>query len=78
MTFDPKPEPSIKPSASKPGKSSPGQGSLQDLERNEIEVSLRRNGLVQARAARELGLTQRQIGYRIKKFNLEKPRVGLE
>ncbi|MCI5149646.1 MAG: hypothetical protein D3916_09710, partial [Candidatus Electrothrix sp. MAN1_4] len=27
----------------------------------------------QARAARELGLTQRQIGYRIKKFQLKRP-----
>ncbi len=55
-----------------------GHGSLQDIERKEIEASLRRNGWVQARAARELGLTQRQIGYRIKKFNLEKPRFALE
>ena len=47
--------------------------SLKDLERQEIEAALRRNGWVQARAARELGLTQRQIGYRIKKFNLRKP-----
>ncbi len=47
--------------------------SLEDLEKNEIEASLRRNGWVQARAARELGLTQRQIGYRIKKFNLCRP-----
>lgn len=47
--------------------------SLKDLERQEIEASLRRNGWVQARAARELGLTQRQMGYRIKKFNLLKP-----
>ena len=51
----------------------PGHSSLKDLERQEIEASLRRNGWVQARAARELGLTQRQIGYRIKKFNLSKP-----
>jgi Nif-specific regulatory protein len=50
-----------------------GHNSLKDLERQEIEASLRRNGWVQARAARELGLTQRQIGYRIKKFDLSKP-----
>lgn len=47
--------------------------SLQDMERQEIEAALRRHGWVQARAARELGLTQRQIGYRIKKFNLTRP-----
>ena len=54
-------------------KTLPCHSSLQDLERQEIESSLRRNGWVQARAAKELGLTQRQIGYRIKKFNLSKP-----
>jgi len=52
----------------------PGRpGSLKDLERQEIEAALRRNGWVQARAARELGLTQRQIGYRIKKLKLVRP-----
>ncbi len=48
-------------------------GSLKDMERHEIESALRRNGWVQARAARELGLTQRQIGYRIKKLGLRRP-----
>lgn len=49
--------------------------SLEDLERAEIQAALMRNGWVQARAARELGLTQRQIGYRIKKFNLDRPEL---
>lgn len=57
---------------------STGHSSLQDLERQEIEASLRRNGWVQARAARELGLTQRQIGYRIKKLKLTKPAFALD
>ena len=47
--------------------------SLQDLERDEIEAALKRHGWVQARAARELGLTQRQIGYKIKKYGLRMP-----
>ena len=47
--------------------------SLQDIEREQVEDALIRHGWVQARAARELGLTQRQIGYRIKKFNLTRP-----
>ncbi|WP_446011559.1 nif-specific transcriptional activator NifA [Candidatus Electrothrix sp.] len=47
--------------------------SLQELEREQVETALKRHGWVQARAARELGLTQRQIGYRIKKFNLQRP-----
>ncbi|MCI5131758.1 MAG: AAA family ATPase, partial [Candidatus Electrothrix sp. EH2] len=47
--------------------------SLEELEREQVEAALKRHGWVQARAARELGLTQRQIGYRIKKFNLKRP-----
>jgi Nif-specific regulatory protein len=46
--------------------------SLQDIERSEIEAALRRNGWVQVRAARELGLSERQIGYRIKKYGLNR------
>ncbi len=53
--------------------SPPGSGSLKELERERIREALVRHGWVQARAARELGLTQRQIGYRIKKFNLLRP-----
>jgi Nif-specific regulatory protein len=47
--------------------------SLKDLEREQVESALIRNGWVQSRAARELGLTQRQMGYRMKKFNLHRP-----
>jgi Nif-specific regulatory protein len=47
--------------------------SLRDLEREQVESALIRNGWVQSRAARELGLTQRQMGYRIKKFALQSP-----
>ncbi len=50
--------------------------SLRDLEREEVEAALRRHGWVQVRAARELGLTQRQIGYRIKKYGLRPPGSG--
>jgi Nif-specific regulatory protein len=49
--------------------------SLHDIERAEVEAALKRHGWVQVRAARELGLTQRQIGYRIRKYNLS--RFGL-
>ncbi len=45
---------------------------LKDIERTEIESALKRNGWVQVRAARELGLTQRQLGYRIKKYGLSR------
>ena len=47
--------------------------SLRALEREEVEAALRRHGWVQVRAARDLGLTQRQIGYRIKKYGLRPP-----
>ena len=46
--------------------------SLQEIERSEVESALRRHGWVQVRAAKELGLTQRQMGYRIKKYNLSR------
>jgi len=49
-----------------------GRKSLQDIEREEVEAALRRHGWVQVRAAKELGLTQRQIGYRIKKYGLSR------
>ncbi len=51
----------------------PGRRSLAELEREEVLAALRRHGWVQARAARELGLTPRQIGYRIKKYGIERP-----
>jgi Nif-specific regulatory protein len=54
---------------------SPSPRSLEDIERYEIETALKRHGWVQARAARELGLTQRQIGYRIKKYGLSRPEL---
>ncbi|OKY76975.1 MAG: nif-specific transcriptional activator NifA [Desulfobulbaceae bacterium DB1] len=53
--------------------SASGGRALKDIERAEIEAALQRHGWVQARAARELGLTQRQMGYRMKKLGLEKP-----
>jgi Nif-specific regulatory protein len=45
---------------------------LEEMERKEILSALDRNGWLQTRTAADLGLTLRQMGYRIKKFNLEK------
>ena len=45
---------------------------LEEMEKKEVVASLERNGWVQSRAAKDLGLTLRQIGYRIKKFGLER------
>ncbi|MBU2537621.1 MAG: sigma 54-interacting transcriptional regulator, partial [Proteobacteria bacterium] len=47
--------------------------SLKDMEKEVVVDALRRHGWVQARAARELGLTQRQMGYRIKKYGIALP-----
>ncbi len=46
------------------------RNSLAEMERNALLEALQRNFGVQSRAALELGLTQRQIGYRVKKFGL--------
>ncbi len=47
------------------------QHSLKDMERNEVVNALKRAGWVQYKAAEDLGLTPRQMGYRVKKFGLE-------
>ncbi len=49
-----------------------GQASLKDMEKREVMAALERHNWIQSRAARELGLTLRQMGYRIKKFGLER------
>jgi Nif-specific regulatory protein len=48
----------------------PGVTSLKAMERSEVIAALRRNGWVQYKAAEDLGITPRQIGYRIKKYGL--------
>jgi Nif-specific regulatory protein len=45
--------------------------SLKDMEKREVLSALERHRWVQSRAARELGITLRQMGYRIKKYGLE-------
>ncbi|HEY5506423.1 MAG TPA: sigma 54-interacting transcriptional regulator [Coriobacteriia bacterium] len=44
---------------------------VEALERQRITASLRRSGHVHARAARELGITARQFGYKVRKYGLE-------
>ena len=46
---------------------------LKEMEKEEVVAALLRHGWIQARAARELGLTQRQMGYRIKKYGIVVP-----
>ncbi len=45
---------------------------IEELERKEILSELERNGWNQTRTARELGITLRQISYKVKKFGLDK------
>jgi|GEM_PF-3514955 len=49
---------------------------LRDMERQQVLNALERHGWVQSRAARELGLTLRQIGYRIRKYGLARDENG--
>jgi Nif-specific regulatory protein len=44
---------------------------LEDLERDTILSALAGNGWVQHKAARDIGLTARQMGYRVKKYGLK-------
>ena len=41
------------------------------MEKSEIIAALRRNQWIQLRAAKDLGITPRQMGYRVIKFGLE-------
>ena len=45
---------------------------LQEIEREEVLSALERNGWNQSRTARDLGVTARQMNYRVKKFGLGK------
>jgi Nif-specific regulatory protein len=45
---------------------------LKDLEKREVVAALERNHWIQSQAALDLGLTLRQIGYRVKQFGLER------
>ncbi|MDR3686638.1 MAG: sigma 54-interacting transcriptional regulator [Coriobacteriia bacterium] len=44
---------------------------VEALERRRIVAALRKHAYVQAKAARELGVTPRQLGYKIRKYDLE-------
>jgi Nif-specific regulatory protein len=49
---------------------------LREIERDEIIRALKECNFVRARAARRLGITERMIGYRIKKYGLRIKEVG--
>ncbi len=52
----------------------PPQGTLKDMERRMIEKALRETGYVIKEAARRLGMTPRQVSYRIRKYGIKLPR----
>lgn len=45
--------------------------SLKEMERRGVLAALERHRWIQSRAAKELGITLRQMGYRVKKYRLE-------
>jgi transcriptional regulator with GAF, ATPase, and Fis domain len=45
---------------------------ITEMEREEIVNALKENNWVMARAARMLGITERMIGYKIKKLGIRK------
>ena len=45
---------------------------IKDIEKEEIINALMECGGVMARAARKLGITERMIGYKIKKYGIRK------
>ena len=46
---------------------------IEFMEKEKIIEALKRAGYVQAKAARQLGITSRQIGYKIKKYGITTP-----
>jgi Nif-specific regulatory protein len=52
------------------------ENKLREIERDEIIRALKECNFVRARAARRLGITERMIGYRIKKYGLRIKEVG--
>jgi len=49
------------------------QAGIQDIEKSSILDALEKTGWIQAKAARLIGLTPRQIGYKMKKYGLSVP-----
>jgi Nif-specific regulatory protein len=63
----------FKPALAAASSAVPGERpkALRDMERDEVVAALGRNGWVQHQAARDLCITDRQMGYRVKKYQLE-------
>ncbi|MBI5745553.1 MAG: nif-specific transcriptional activator NifA [Nitrospirae bacterium] len=46
-------------------------GKIEDIEKDQIMAALKKTGWIRARAAKLLGITPRQIGYKIKKYSIK-------
>lgn len=49
---------------------------LSEIEKEEILNALRECGWIMAKAARRLGMTERMIGYKVKKYGIRKKEVS--
>ena len=49
---------------------------LKEIEKSEIILALKECNFVKARAARKLGISERMIGYKIKKYGLKIKEIG--
>ncbi len=59
---------SVKPEA---GATTTLTGKIKDIEKDQIIAALKKTGWIRARAAKLLGITPRQIGYKINKYNIK-------
>ncbi len=48
---------------------------VEEIERQEIVEALRRSDWVKARAARVLGITERMLSYRLRKYGIKRKEV---
>lgn len=55
------------------GKSASLTANVEEIEKANIIDALEKTGWIQAKAARHLGISSRQIGYKIKKYGIEQP-----
>jgi transcriptional regulator with GAF, ATPase, and Fis domain len=51
---------------------------VKEIEKEEIISAMKECNWVKSRAARKLGITERMIGYKIKKYHIIKEEVGGE
>ncbi len=52
------------------------KNSIEQFEKDEITNALEESDWVMARAARKLGITERMIGYKIKKYGIRRETVS--